>query len=58
MLKAALVNLLSNAVKFTRIRPKAEFEIGCANGSEDQAEIFVKDNGAGFGPGPRHRADG
>src|SRR5271166_723770 len=48
MLKVVFVNLLSNAVKFTRIRPKAEIEIGCANGSEDQAEIFVKDNGAGF----------
>jgi len=48
MLKVALLNLLSNAVKFTRIRPRAEIEIGCASETEDQAEIFVKDNGAGF----------
>src|SRR5208337_4553598 len=31
MLKVALANLLSNAVKFTRIRPRAEIEIGCAS---------------------------
>jgi light-regulated signal transduction histidine kinase (bacteriophytochrome) len=42
------VNLLSNAVKFTQIRARAEIEIGCADGSEDQAELFVRDNGAGF----------
>ena len=42
------LNLLSNAVKFTRIRTRAEIEIGCAGEREDQAEIFVKDNGAGF----------
>ena len=30
MLKVALMNLLSNAVKFTRIRTRAEIEIGCA----------------------------
>jgi hypothetical protein len=29
-------NLLSNAVKFTRIRKRAEIEIGCVAGSEDQ----------------------
>ena len=48
MLKVVLMNLLSNAVKFTRIRKRAEIEIGCADGSEDQAELFVRDNGAGF----------
>ena len=32
MLKVVLMNLLSNAVKFTRIRKRAEIEIGCADG--------------------------
>ena len=48
MLKVVFVNLLSNAVKFTRMRTRAEIEIGCANGGEDQVEVFVRDNGAGF----------
>ena len=48
MLKVALMNLLSNAVKFTRIRPRAKIEIGCANGKDNQVELFVADNGAGF----------
>lgn len=48
MLKMALVNLLSNAIKFTRLRTRAEIEIGCAGEGEGRAEIFVKDNGAGF----------
>src|SRR6516164_4900257 len=48
MLKLVLVNLTSNAVKFTRMRARAEIEIGCADGNEGQAELFVRDNGAGF----------
>jgi light-regulated signal transduction histidine kinase (bacteriophytochrome) len=48
MLKLVIMNLLSNAVKFTRGRPRAKIEIGCADGKDDQVEIFVKDNGAGF----------
>ena len=48
MLKLVLINLTSNAVKFTRMRARAEIEIGCADGNEDQAELFVRDNGAGF----------
>lgn len=48
MLKVVLVNLLSNAVKFTRIQPNAKIEIGCADESENQVELFVRDNGAGF----------
>ena len=48
MLKVALMNLLSNAVKFTRIRPRAKIEIGCADGKDNQVEVFVADNGAGF----------
>jgi K+-sensing histidine kinase KdpD len=48
MLKVVLVNLVSNAVKFTRMRTRAEIEIGCAEGKRDQAELFVRDTGAGF----------
>jgi len=48
MLKVALMNLLSNAVKFTRIRPRAKIEIGYADRKDNQIELFVADNGAGF----------
>jgi light-regulated signal transduction histidine kinase (bacteriophytochrome) len=48
MLRVALVNLISNAVKFTRTRPQAEIEIGCADGKQDEVVIFVRDNGVGF----------
>ena len=47
MLRLALVNLVSNAVKFTRTRPQAEIEIGCAEQKEDQIALFVRDNGVG-----------
>jgi signal transduction histidine kinase len=48
MLKIVLVNLVSNAVKFTRLQSRAEIQIGCAEGKENQVEVFVRDNGAGF----------
>ena len=48
MLRLALVNLISNAVKFTRTRPQAEIEIGCAEKKKDGVVVFVKDNGVGF----------
>jgi PAS domain S-box-containing protein len=48
MLKLVLVNLVSNAVKFTRTRPLAEIEIGCADGNKHEVSLFVRDNGAGF----------
>jgi light-regulated signal transduction histidine kinase (bacteriophytochrome) len=48
MLKLVLLNLLSNAIKFTRTRPRAEIEIGCTNPTEDEVEVFVRDNGVGF----------
>jgi K+-sensing histidine kinase KdpD len=47
MLKLVIANLLANAVKFTRMRAPAEIEIGCAD-REDEVEVFVRDNGAGF----------
>ncbi len=48
MLRIVLVNLLSNAIKFTRTRPRAEIEIGCAAGNQGEVEVFVRDNGVGF----------
>jgi PAS domain S-box-containing protein len=48
MLRLALVNLISNAIKFTRTRPQAEIEIGCADGKEDEIVVFIRDNGVGF----------
>jgi PAS domain S-box-containing protein len=48
MLRVVLVNLVSNAIKFTRQRARAEIEIGRAQGSEQEAVVFVRDNGAGF----------
>jgi signal transduction histidine kinase len=48
MLKLVVVNLVSNAVKFTRMRSPAKIEIGAIDRNEDEVELFVKDNGAGF----------
>jgi PAS domain S-box-containing protein len=48
MLRIVLVNLVSNAIKFTRQRARAEIEIGRAEGSDHEAVVFVRDNGAGF----------
>jgi light-regulated signal transduction histidine kinase (bacteriophytochrome) len=48
MLRVVLVNLIANAIKFTRMRKPAEIEIGCHDGSRDDVELFVRDNGAGF----------
>jgi K+-sensing histidine kinase KdpD len=47
MLRLVIFNLLSNAVKFTRMRAKTEIEIGSVD-REDEVEVFVRDNGAGF----------
>jgi K+-sensing histidine kinase KdpD len=48
MLKLVITNLVSNAVKFTRVRPQATIEIGCVDLNQDEVEIFIRDNGAGF----------
>jgi signal transduction histidine kinase len=48
MLRLVLANLLSNAVKFTRMRERAEIEIGSLNRDPDEVVVFVKDNGVGF----------
>jgi hypothetical protein len=43
-----LVNPIVNAVKFTRIRPRAEIEIGCEEQRKNLVVVFVRDNGVGF----------
>jgi PAS domain S-box-containing protein len=48
MLRQVFANLLSNAVEYTRDKPEALIEIGCAGTTEDTTTIFVRDNGAGF----------
>src|ERR1700675_4896930 len=48
MLKLVVINLVSNAVKFTRMQTRAEIEIGCVDKNNDELELFVRDNGAGF----------
>ncbi len=48
MLRLVFVNLLSNATKFTQNKTRAIIEIGCADGKNNQIEVFVRDNGAGF----------
>ena len=48
MLRMVIVNLLSNAVKFTRMRERAEIEIGCVDENKNEVELFIRDNGAGF----------
>jgi K+-sensing histidine kinase KdpD len=48
MLKLVIANLVANAVKFTRMRAQAEIEIGCVDRDQNEIEVFVRDNGAGF----------
>ena len=48
MLRLVVVNLISNAVKFTRMRSRAEIEVGSTVPKDDQIEVFVRDNGTGF----------
>jgi signal transduction histidine kinase len=48
MLRLVVMNLVSNAAKFTRMRTPAEIEIGCVDLNEEEVELFVRDNGAGF----------
>jgi len=47
LLSLMLANLISNALKFTRPRPRAEIELGCLRG-QDENVFFVRDNGVGF----------
>ena len=48
MLRQVVVNLLSNAVKYTSTRDKAQIEIACSDGKENEKVFLVRDNGVGF----------
>ena len=48
MLRLVFANLIANAIKFTRKRPEAQIEIGSILNSENDAVVFVRDNGSGF----------
>lgn len=50
LLRMVLTNLISNALKFTSHRAEAKIEIGCTPNENNEAVIFVRDNGAGFDP--------
>ena len=47
LLTLALENVLSNALKYSSVRQQAVIEIG-SNRTNNQLEIYVKDNGVGF----------
>jgi two-component system, sensor histidine kinase and response regulator len=48
LLRQVFSNLISNAVKYTRPRDPAEIEMGCADETNGEIVIFVRDNGVGF----------
>ncbi len=48
LLRLAIGNLIGNAVKYTRMRERAEIEIGRVPGTTTETIVFVRDNGAGF----------
>ena len=50
LVRVILENLINNSVKFTRRRPDAAIEVGCA-GPAPQSRYFIRDNGAGFPAG-------
>jgi signal transduction histidine kinase len=48
MLRQVFSNLIGNAIKFTGTRPQATIEIGSQQTSQEEAVVFVRDNGVGF----------
>ena len=48
LLRQVFSNLILNAVKYTRMRDKAEIEIGCLSQNGTEVVIFIRDNGVGF----------
>ncbi|HXR05125.1 MAG TPA: PAS domain S-box protein [Verrucomicrobiae bacterium] len=48
MLRQVWINLVGNAVKYTRPRNPAEIEVGCADATNGEFVLFVRDNGVGF----------
>jgi signal transduction histidine kinase len=48
MLRQVFVNLIANAIKFTGTRAQATIEIGSRDNGQEEAVLFVRDNGVGF----------
>jgi PAS domain S-box-containing protein len=48
LLRMVLENLISNAIKYTSKKEEALIEIGSTKLEDNNTEIFIKDNGAGF----------
>jgi len=48
MLRQVFANLVGNAIKFTSTRAQATIEIGSRQTGEEEAVVFVRDNGVGF----------
>ena len=48
MLRQVFMNLVANAIKFTGTRPQATIEIGSRDNGQEEAVLFVRDNGVGF----------
>ena len=42
------MNLVANAIKFTGTQPQATIEIGSRDNGQQEAVLFVRDNGVGF----------
>ena len=58
MLRQVWANLLGNAIKYSRQRPLARIEIDHRLDGADGHIFFVRDNGAGFERGMRHKLFG
>ena len=48
LLRQVLLNLLSNALKYSRPREVGEIEIASRDEHQNEAVVFVRDNGVGF----------
>ena len=48
MLRQVFMNLVANAIKFTGTQPQATIEIGSRDNGQEEAVLFVRDNGVGF----------
>ncbi len=48
LIRIVFENLISNAIKYTSKKSVAEIEIGANDIENNQTEIYIKDNGAGF----------
>ncbi|GGR92303.1 sensor histidine kinase [Deinococcus sedimenti] len=57
LIRQVMTNLLSNAVKYTERQPDALIEVW-AQGTPDEWQVFVRDNGVGFDPAYAHKLFG